>query len=73
MSSVRYQFLKLIVSIALFAITILPMLYAIGWFASLMPKASGSVAFWLLAIAWFIGMAVAAHVITDKLAKRWSR
>ena len=69
----RFQFLKLVVTLALFVISVLPALYAIGGLASLVPKASYDLAFWLLAIIWFIGMGMGARIISEKLSKRWSR
>ena len=72
MTFLRYQLLKLAVTLVIFAISVIPALYIIGSLSSLTPIDSYSIAFWIGAVLWFVGMALGTHVISKKLAKRWS-
>ncbi len=73
MSAGRYIILKFAVGFGVFLATCPLAFLLAGVLGSLMPEASAPAAFAFVGLAYIVGSAVLAHVLTEKLSKRWSR
>ena len=73
MSIGRYMALKFAVGFGVFLVTCPLAFLLAGAFGSIMPEPSVGWAFAIVGVVYILGSAILTHLLTEHLAKRWSR